>query len=133
MADDAFVTDIEVRFRDLDPDGHVNNAVYATYAEQARVAFYEAVIGVPLPEAPTVIVNLEIDYRAPIRVGDDVTATLSVPSLGGSSIPMEYELRANGEVAATIETTQVTWDAEAGEAMPIPDDWRDRIAANQGL
>ena len=133
MSDEGFETAIEVRFRDLDPDGHVNNAVYATYAEQARVAFYQEVIGVPLPEAPPVIVGLEIDYRAPIEVGDDVTASLSIPELGRSSIPMTYEIRANGEVAATVETTQVTWDADAGESMPIPESWRRRIEANQGL
>lgn len=50
-----YTADIPVRFRDLDPMKHVNNAVYATYLEQARALFYEDVVGVALSEIETVL------------------------------------------------------------------------------
>lgn len=128
----AYTTDVHVRFFDLDPDGHVNNAVYATFLEEGRAAYYEDVLGLPLPEADTVITHLEIDYRAPIGVGDGVTVTVDVPELGTSSIPMEYVIETDGTVAATAETVQVVWDGAEGTSRPIPDGWREAIEAFHG-
>jgi acyl-CoA thioester hydrolase len=124
--DPDFVTEQEVRFRDIDSMGHVNNAVYATYLEQARATYFEEVVGRHLHEVPTVLVDLHVDYHRPIEWGDDVTVALAVRDLGESSIPMEYEVRTNGDLAATGETVQVRID-EDGNARPIEDVWRERI------
>lgn len=144
MSDYTFEHDLEVRFRDLDPMGHVNNAVYATYLEQTRAAYFDRVVGVPLPEAPTVLATLEIDYRREITITDGVVVRSRVAELGTSSIPIDYEIvttpltdgdgpdRDREDVAATAKTVQVTYDQEAGESMPIPDEWRERIVAFEG-
>lgn len=129
----VFSTPVHVRFFDLDPDGHVNNAAYATYLEEGRAAYYPAVIGLPLPAANTVISHLEIDYRAPIGVEDDVTVTVDVPELGTSSIPMKYEIVADETVAATADTVQVVWDDTEGTPEPIPAGWRSAIEGFHGL
>lgn len=121
---EPFSVDVDVRFRDLDTMGHVNNAVIATYLEQARVAYYREILGTDLESVGTVIAHLEIDYRTPVDLADDVTVTVSVPELGESSLPMEYEVLAAGSVAATAETVQVAWDREAGESVPLPEEWR---------
>ena len=122
-ADYAF--DMQVRFRDIDPMNHVNNAVYATYLEQARAALYEDRLDVDLGQADTVLARLEIDFRAPIELDDDVVVALDIGDIGRSSIPMDYEIRADGDVAATGHTVQVVFDRETGESVPVPAEWRD--------
>ncbi len=132
MADD-YAVDVTVRFRDIDAMGHVNNAVYATYLEHARVGYYRDVVGSSLAEADTVLAHLSVDYRAPIELDDGtVEVSVSVPRLGDSSIPMAYEVVASGAVAATAETVQVVIDRETGESVPIPEGWREAIEAFEG-
>jgi len=128
-----FETQLQVRFRDLDAMGHVNNATYATYLEQARVEYYAEVLDARLEDIDTVIAHLEIDYRRPIELGEAVVVGIDVEELGRSSFPMAYEVVADGEVAATAETIQVIWDSESGSSRPIPDDWRERILSYHGL
>jgi acyl-CoA thioester hydrolase len=133
MSDYSFTTDVAVRYRDLDTMGHVNNAVYASYFEQARVAYFEEVLDVPLREIETVLANLQIDFRRPVEIDHDVTVGVRVPEFGNSSLPMEYEVRADGTVAATGETVVVAVDSETTSSRPIPDDWRESIRAFEGL
>ncbi|WP_247000215.1 acyl-CoA thioesterase [Halosolutus gelatinilyticus] len=127
----TYETDIDVRLRDIDFMGHVNNAVYATYLEQARERFFIDVVGVSLADAATVLANLEIDYARPIEAGQDVSVALRVPELGDSSVPMAYEIRADGQRAATARTVQVIVDRETGRSAPIPAAWRSRIEAHR--
>lgn len=132
--DDVYLVDLAVRFRDIDAMGHVNNAVYATYLEHARARYFRDVVGASLVDADTVLAHLSLDYRAPIDLEDEtVTVALTVPRLGTSSIPMEYELLVGDEVAATAESVQVVFDRETGTSRPIPEDWRAAIEADQGL
>lgn len=127
-----FSTDLDVRFRDIDSMGHVNNAVYATYLEQARVGYFGSVLSLPLDAVETVLARVEIDFRRPVELGETVTVTLSVPELGTSSIPMDYEVTVEGEVAATASSVQVVYDADSGRSRPIPEAWRERIVAFEG-
>ncbi|WP_276301818.1 acyl-CoA thioesterase [Halorussus lipolyticus] len=133
MSDYSFATDVDVRYRDLDTMGHVNNAVYASYFEQARVAYFDEVLDVPLREIESVLATLEIEFRRPVEIDHDVTVAVRVPELGDSSLPMEYEVRADDTVAATGETVQVAVDRETKSSRPIPDDWREDIREFEGL
>ncbi|GAB3025480.1 acyl-CoA thioesterase [Natronobiforma cellulositropha] len=126
-----YVVTIDVRLRDIDFMGHVNNAVYATYLEQARAAFFREVIGESLVEADTVLANLTIDYEQPIDAADTVTVGLRVAPLGSSSLPMEYEVYAGDRRAATARTVQVVVDRERGRSRSIPEHWRERIATHR--
>ena len=127
--DADYVTDVEVRYRDLDPNDHVNNAVYATYLEQARSEYFAEVVERDLNKVGTVLATLNIDYHRAIELDDEVTVGLSVPEMGTSSLHMEYEIHTDDGLAATASTVQVAWDREKGESRPIPDDWRGKIAA----
>ena len=133
MTDYSFEAVLDVRFRDIDAMGHVNNAVYATYMEEARTAYFEEVLDAKLSEVETVLANLELEFRRSVELGDALTVAVRVPELGESSIPMEYEIRADGEVAATGEAVQVAVDREAERSRPLPDEWRERIEAFEGL
>ena len=127
MPEFNYETKIDVRFRDLDLMGHLNNAVYATYLEQARIEYIEAVVEQPLMETGAVVADLHLDFERPIDWGDDVVVAVRAGELGTSSIPLEYEVRADGDIAATAETLMVTFDPDEGESRPIPDAWRERI------
>ncbi|MEM4779955.1 MAG: thioesterase family protein [Halalkalicoccus sp.] len=128
-----FSTDVQVRFRDIDAMGHVNNAVYATYVEQARTEYFTEVLDESLEAVPSVLASLELSYERPITLGQSVTVGIDVPELGRSSLPMHYEVLANGERAATAESVQVFLDPETQRPYPIPDRFRERIAAFEGL
>lgn len=125
--ENPFTIPIDVRFRDIDAMGHVNNAVYASYLEQARAQYYDEVIGEGLDEVHTVLAHLEIDFHEPINLGEDVTVRMRTTDIGGSSLSMEYEIAAAGSVLASGETVQVVFDPETGESRPVPDEWRERI------
>lgn len=128
-----FTMDVQVRFRDIDALGHVNNAVYVTYLEQARVQYLKQVLGLGLENLDTVLVSLEIDYRKPITESDSVEVAIDISELGKSSIPMEYEIRDGNEVAAAAETVQVAYDTDTRSSKPLPDEWRDAITAFHDL
>ena len=123
----AVVSEIDVRFRDHDSFGHVNNAVYATYCEQARVEFFETVLDVPLSKLNIVVAHLELDYRAPIEGGGTVEVEVEAGEPGGKSFPLFYELSYEGDVVATGKTVQVAMD-ESGTPTRVPDTWREALA-----
>jgi len=133
MADYSFTTEVDVRFQDLDAMGHVNNAVYATLLEEARLAYFREVLDVPLHEVESVLASLELDFRRPVQSPGPVTVAVRVPELGRSSVPMDYEVRTDDAVAAEGHTVQVSVDAETGESRPVPDAWREQIREFEGL
>jgi acyl-CoA thioester hydrolase len=139
MSDFSFERELDVRWGDFDSLGHVNHAAYATYCEHVRLKYLETVLGVSLDQLSTgeegfsmVIANLEIDYRYPISEPETVTVAMGVTDLGSSSIVMEYELRAEGELAATVETTLVAIDPETGSSMPLREEWIEAIETQEG-
>ncbi len=132
MNEDAFTTPVQVRFRDLDPMKHVNNGVYMTYLELARAEYFRAVLGEELQDIPTVLATITIDFRHEITREDDVEVAIAVPELGESSIPMVYEIRASGELAAEAESILVH-TGDDGRSAPMPEAWREGIEAYEGL
>jgi acyl-CoA thioester hydrolase len=125
-----FVHREQVRFRDLDPMGHVNNAVFLTYIESARVAFLRQLgAAKTLEEMGIIVARIEIDFRAPVRLGDEVEVSARVGRFGDKSFDLDHELRVDGEVVAEAKTVLVTYDYSKREAVPIPEDWREKLAA----
>jgi acyl-CoA thioester hydrolase len=125
-----FVHCERVRFRDLDPMGHVNNAVFLTYVESARVEFLKQLGVAPtLEELGIIVARVEIDFRAPVRFGDEVEVTAWVSRFGGKSFDLGHELRVDGSIVAEAKTVLVTYDYSKREPVPIPDAWREKLAA----
>ncbi|MFC6756293.1 MULTISPECIES: acyl-CoA thioesterase [Haloarcula] len=129
-----FETEVALRFDDLDTYGHVNNVRYGTYLEEARIDYLVEVVGngdrafLADSDDGIVIKTLEIEFEQPVRSADSVTVSVGVPRLGTTSFPFEYEIRDGDAVAATGETTVVTYDRAADEPQPIPERWRDAIS-----
>jgi acyl-CoA thioester hydrolase len=125
-----FVHQETVRFRDLDAKGHVNNAVFLTYMESARVAFLvELGAASGLTDLSFIVARVEIDFRASIAFGEVVEVGVRASRFGSKSFDLEYELRAGGRLAAEAKSVCVGYDYGSGETVPIPDAWRERLAA----
>lgn len=127
---------IEVRFADLDVLGHLNNAKYLTYIEQARILYVRDVCSWERDwtQLGMILARTEIDYKLPIAFEDRVQAYVRVSRLGGKSFDMEYLVtRQRGdteeEIAATVKTIMVAYDYQQERSVPVPDTWRERILA----
>jgi len=113
---------IEVRFNDLDAMGHVNNAVVISYMEQARFQWWRSFLGGRrFQEEGFLIARVEVDYRMPILVGDDVRVELHCTKVGNSSFELGYRLTKglDGEVFAEGKTVQVMLDFTAHRPKPL--------------
>lgn len=115
----TFETTITVRYRDLDPMGHVNNAVYATYLETARTAFFREEVGIDLASADAALATLDIQFRAPIEHTGEVDVRIDVADVGDTSLTFAYELHADGELVAEAETVMVAMGPDG--PVPLPD------------
>ena len=121
-----FVHREKVRFRDLDGMGHVNNAVFSTYLEQARLAWFGSDDRMPLSDV--ILARTEIDFRAPVGLGEVVDIGVRPSRLGTKSFELEYELRSAGRVVAEAKSVLVGYDYEHGASTTIPDRWRRRLS-----
>lgn len=139
------VVGVEVRFRDLDAMGHVNNAVYLTYFEQARLAFWRAIHPGGAPDEAIdpaqigfVLARAECDYASPVRLGERLLVGCRAGDFGTSSFAFDYRIVAAGgsvdaevRLVASGRTVQVTWDWASGTKIPVSDELRKRIEAFQ--
>ena len=132
MSSFSKTTEIQVRYRDIDSVKHVNNAVYVSYLEQARIEYVDEVVGQDPVEPSFVLVSLDIDYERTIRLGESVTVAMETTAIGTSSIEMGYEIRADGDRAATATSVIVPFDPETDSSYPVTDRWRERISAHEG-
>ncbi|GAB6064528.1 acyl-CoA thioesterase [Deferrisoma palaeochoriense] len=125
---------IEVRWRDIDPLGHVNNAVYFTYFEIARARFYEEVLGARgIEDIDFLVASIRCDYLSPVVYGEAVTVGIRVEWVGRTSWAFAYEARTgDGRVVARAESVQVRFDHAAGRPKPLDADWLARVAKAQG-
>jgi acyl-CoA thioester hydrolase len=122
-----FEHSVAVRWRDTDALRHVNNAVFLTYLEEGRDAFYAQVLGDPI----YVVVRIEIDLRAEVLYEDRlVTVQIAVERVGTTSLTTRETIRtAAGEVAADARVITVRWDSELRKPVPFSPAERDRLAA----
>jgi acyl-CoA thioester hydrolase len=126
-------TRVEVRFRDIDAFGHVNNAVVSSYVEQARVRYLVEVLDVdPVGRMPLILANINIDYLSPIFFNDPVEIGSRVDWVGKTSIAMSHLLKAAERELARTTSVLVAYDYEQARPMPVPDDWREAFAAHEG-
>jgi acyl-CoA thioester hydrolase len=128
---------ITVRFADLDPQGHVNNAVYLTYLESARLGYYEKA-GIWGREAGMktgmVVAHIDIDYLAPIFFGQDIQVGVRLARLGQKSFTLAFLIETvPGKVPlARATSVMVAYDSATEQSIPVPLDWREKILYLEG-
>ena len=123
-----FVYRDTVRFRDLDGMGHVNNAVFFTYMESARIAFLSSLGAGDNPQQSLILARIEVDFRSPIAFGEEVEVGVRASRVGTKSFDLEYEIRADGRVAGEGKSVLVGYDYERGASVEIPAGWRGWLA-----
>lgn len=138
MSEFHYYHPVEVRYGDLDAQRHVNNARYLTYMEQARLEYVRQLglwNGESFAELGMIVAKVQISYRAPIHYGDAVQVGVRVSRLGNKSMLMEYRLEnaQTGSLFASATSVQVAYDYQAGASMPVPELWRKKIAAFEGI
>jgi acyl-CoA thioester hydrolase len=114
---------IEIRWKDLDVYGHVNNAVYLTYLEEVRDEWLGASLGDPGEVWNWVLVRVAIDYRRELALSDDmVLATCRLERVGNSSVTTHEEVRTlDGHLSAEAEAVLVARDRDSGRSRPLTD------------
>ena len=107
-----------VRWGDLDAFGHVNNATYLVYAQEARFAWSKMI--------EMVVARAEVDFIAPIYMGDFyLDIEIWVHKIGTSSFAVTYEMKNGEELVAVVKTVQVTVSMETKKSRPLNDAERD--------
>jgi acyl-CoA thioester hydrolase len=109
-----------VRFRDCDAMGHVNNAVFSTYLEQARIAIVGGL-------DTFILARVEIDFRAELRSGDDIEVRSRCSRIGTKSFDLEHEIWTADRKVADAKSVMVGYDYAAGASAPLTDDQRKRL------
>jgi acyl-CoA thioester hydrolase len=122
----SFVHRETVRFRDLDSLAHMNNAVYATFLEQARIAFLSQR---DAHVENMILARLEIDFRSPAELGETIEIDVTPTRIGTKSFDLEYVMRAGERVVAEAKTVLVAYDYATARSVEIPESWKERLAA----
>lgn len=123
-----YVSQIPVRWRDLDAFRHVNNAAIVTYLEIARTEMWHTVFqGPDAMDIPFVIAKLEVDYRRPLKLYDPVMIGLRPADVGRTSFAFEYLIEVQRQTAVIARTLQVCIRHETGRPVRVPEAIRQRL------
>jgi acyl-CoA thioester hydrolase len=130
-SDELFSTNIEVRFRDLDAIGHVNNAVFFTYFEEGRKHFSKKVFEVSdVSDFNFIMAHIQCDFIKPIQFNDRVILQMWVKDIGTKSFSFEYrlvDLSDEAMVYATGKSIQVCYDYQKNRSIEVPAKMRERL------
>lgn len=129
---------LPVQFRDLDAMGHVNNAVYLAWLEQARNTCYLEMLGRhdPLEKGrglDFVVARAEVDYLAPLHFGDQALISLWPVKIGRSSFVLDYDCRRQDDVPfLKARTVLVAYDWESARSKPLSGELQAALEAGMG-
>ena len=131
---------IEPRFKDLDPMGHVNNAVYFTYFEVARTGYVRDIGLRTDPRAPFterfpfILLKIECQYFSAARVEDRLRVFMRTCRIGSKSFEFDYLIvtEADGSLVAQGHSVQVYYDYAQGKTLRIPDELRQLLIEFEG-
>ena len=139
MSKIKFFHPIEVRYGDLDPQGHLNNAKYLTYFEQARIRYFVKLglfkPGQSFMEIGVIMAETKLTYHAPVEYGTPVKAGACTCKLGNKSMTVEQSI-VHAETSAVFASGYVilvAFDYHTQKTIPIPDEMREKISTFEGL
>ncbi len=129
---------IEVRYGDLDPQGHLNNARYLTFMEQARIHYFQHLglwNGGSFMNLGVILASIQIDFRNPVQFGQPVRVGVRTSRLGEKSLETQHVIEdaRKGQVLAEASAVLVAYDYHKGQSIPVPDDWRRVILEFENL
>jgi acyl-CoA thioester hydrolase len=138
MPEFRFYYPIDVRYGDLDPQGHLNNAKYLTYIEQARIHYIKHLglwDGGTFFNIGIILADVHLIFRSPIHFGQPVRVGVRVSRLGNKSLNMEYRLEdaSDGQELARGSTVSVAYNYHERKTIPLPESWRKAITTFESL
>jgi acyl-CoA thioester hydrolase len=138
MTDFHFFHLIEVRYGDLDPQGHVNNAKILTYMEQARVFYLKHLKlwqGGTFLDIGIILADVQVTFRKAIQFGDAVRVGVRISRIGNKSMTSEYVIEDGRDASlfATGTSVLVAYDYRRSRSVPIPEEWRTAILQFEGI
>ncbi len=124
---------IQVRFSDLDVMGHVNNSVYLSYFEMARVHYFAAILGLQWNwnEHSVLLVRNEIDYLSPILLHQKPLVYIHLENIGNKSFTLGYQIKVNDKIVTKGKSIMVAYDVKNSKTISIPDKMRDALINNK--
>jgi len=133
LSDYKYKTPVAIRFSDIDNVGHVNNAVYLTYFEDARIGYWRDAINWNINENGIIVGRSEVNYLKPITLSDEVYCYVRTTRIGNSSFDVMHvlvKMTSNGEeICTTGKTVCISYDYFASKSISIPADERQRMIA----
>lgn len=125
---------IQVRYADLDVLGHVNNSVYFSYFEMARVHYFGQVLGKDWDwdSNGVILVKNWAEYIKPVLLTDQPQIYISVDRIGSKSFDLSYELKVNDVLYTRGGSTLVAFDAKATQTIEIPEEMRNFLEQLKG-
>jgi acyl-CoA thioester hydrolase len=139
MSEFHFFHPVEVRYGDLDPQGHLNNAKYLTYFETARINYFVH-LGLFAPggsfmDIGVILADARVTFHAPVEYGMPVKVGVRTSKLGNKSMTVEQNIvhAETGEVLASGQVILVAFDYHTNKSLPVPDVMREKISEFEGL
>lgn len=139
LSDFKFKVPVQIRFKDLDSLGHVNNANHLSYFELARMGYFNHVVGTHCDwfRSGIILARAEVVYKSPVLLEQQVWVHVRISRIGRSSFDMEYCMEALSggisEIAATGTSVQVCYNYESKTSIPMPVEWRKKILVFEGI
>lgn len=117
-----------VRFADLDPNGHVNHAIYATYCETVRVSLLEdPARGLRPPGFGWIVARLDLHFRSELRWPGKIDLGVGVAKIGRTSVTFEHAVFSEGRCVASAHSTDVLIDRATGRPTSLTDGIRTNL------
>ncbi len=133
-----FYHPMEVRYGDLDPQGHLNNAKYLTYFEQARIRYFEELglfsKGQSFMDIGMIVADIHIKYLAPVFLGAPIRVGVQAEAVGNKSITLRETIAdaESGKLYADGSVVVVAYDYHSRQTTPVPDSWRQKLFDYEG-
>ena len=128
---EKFQINIQIRFKDLDSMNHVNNAVYLTYFEQGRLAFFRDILNaVDISDFSFIVASASVNYYYPIFLNNsEVILKMWAGDFGNKSFKFFYEIFSKDEKVKFADgaTTQVFYDYNAKKTVKVPAEFIEKI------
>jgi len=133
-----FYYPIQIRYGDLDPQWHLNNAHTVILMEQARTAYLVQVglwDGKDFNRLGLIVADIHVSYKAPVTLLQQVRIGVRVARIGTKSLVMEYALEDvnTQQELATGESIMVAFDYPTSQSILVPADWREKIHQFEGI
>jgi len=128
-----FEIQINVRFRDIDGMGHVNNAVYFTYFEEGRKAFFQKnSTGSDRSVFPFILAHIGCDFLSPVKLNTQLSLEMRVTEIGKKSFGLGYRLVDLADASITYakgESVQVCFDYQENKSIAVPAELKQKLIA----